>query len=89
MYSFIQLRELRQCRENEIDRASKQQQLGFEPHRLHCISDITVETDYSISLSVNIHESSCSNFSMAECFPEKSSWWWNEQVCQAVKRKAL
>ena len=22
----------------------------------------------------------CSNCSMAECFPEKSSWRWNEQV---------
>ena len=23
-----------------------------------------------------------SNCSEAECFPEKSSWCWNEQVCQ-------
>ena len=25
-------------------------------------------------------KSSCSNCSMAECFPKKSSWCWNEQV---------
>ena len=27
----------------------------------------------------------CSNCSMAECFPEKSSLCWNEQACQGVK----
>ena len=26
---------------------------------------------------------------MAECFPEKSRWCWNEQVCQGVKCKTL
>ena len=26
---------------------------------------------------------------MAECFPEKSRWHWNEQVCQRVKWKLL
>ena len=33
--------------------------------------------------------SSRSNCSVAECFPEKSSWYRNEQVCQGVKCKAL
>ena len=28
-----------------------------------------------------------SNCSMAECSPEKSSWYWKEQVCQWVRRK--
>ena len=27
---------------------------------------------------------SCNNCSMAECFPDKSSWCWNEQVCLGV-----
>ena len=29
----------------------------------------------------------CSNCSVAECFPEKSRWRWNEQVCQAGRVK--
>ena len=33
--------------------------------------------------------SSCSNCSVAECFPERSSWHRNEQLCQGVKGKAL
>ena len=38
------------------------------------------------------YKSSCchfSNCSLAECFPEKSRWLWNEHVCQEVKRTAL
>ena len=31
--------------------------------------------------------SSRSNCSVAVCFPEKSSWCWNELVCQRVKCK--
>ena len=31
--------------------------------------------------------SSRSNCGIAECFPEKSTWRWNEQVCQGVKCK--
>ena len=34
-------------------------------------------------------QSSRSNCSMAECFPEKSKWHWNEQVCQGVNCKVL
>ena len=30
----------------------------------------------------------CINCSMAECFPEKSNWYRNEQACQEVKCKA-
>ena len=33
--------------------------------------------------------SSRSNISVAECFPKRSGWRWNEQVCQVVKCKAL
>ena len=33
--------------------------------------------------------SSSNNFSVAECFPEKLKWPWDEQVCQGVKCKAL
>ena len=33
--------------------------------------------------------SSRSNCSRTECFPEKSSWCWNEQVCQRMKHKVL
>ena len=32
-------------------------------------------------------QSSRSYCSEAECFPEKSRWRWNEQVCQKVKCK--
>ena len=31
----------------------------------------------------------CCNCGVAECFPEKSSWYSNEQVCQEVKCKAV
>ena len=34
-------------------------------------------------------ESSNSNCNVAENFPEKSSWLWNEQVCRVVKCKVL
>ena len=33
--------------------------------------------------------SSRSNHSVAECFPEKSGWCQNQQVCQTVKCNAL
>ena len=29
------------------------------------------------------------NKSLAECFPEKSSWCWSEQVCLGMKCKAI
>ena len=32
-----------------------------------------------------IEWSSFSNYSVAECFPEKLSWCRNEQVCQEMK----
>ena len=37
----------------------------------------------------NVNEYSFRNCSVAECFPEKLRWPWNEQVCQGVKCKAL
>ena len=37
----------------------------------------------------NVNEWSSRNYSVAECFPEKLRWPWNEQVCQGVKCKAL
>ena len=35
--------------------------------------------------SGNVNEHSSRNCSVAEYFPEKLRWSWNEQVCQGVK----
>ena len=37
------------------------------------------------SVILHIEWSSCSDCSVAECFPDMSSWCWSGQVCQGVK----
>ena len=52
---------------------------------LSCINEYLASDIYGYR---NEYSSRC-NCRAAECFPEKSKWRWNEQVCHRVKCKAL
>ena len=61
---------------------------------IECISSVAVERQAPISESLSLLFQNLGNFVFSmlpqftrlyECFPEKSSWCQNEQVCQGVK----
>ena len=60
---------------------------GFEAQALSfipcCLSELCINEYLAVDSGGYVNEWCLrSNCSMAEFFPEKSSWCWNEQVCQ-------
>ena len=72
---------------NPLSCCSETSPFSFSPRRpssLSCINVYLAEDSDG-----NVSAVALSNCSVAECFPEKSSWRRNEQVCQGLKCKAI
>ena len=60
-------------------------ELSTMPSSLNCLNEyLAIDSGGNVGVY-----SSCSDYSMAECFPENSSWCRNEQVYQQAKCKVL
>ena len=66
------------------------QTISFTPRCFSSLSCININDFLATDSGGYVNEKSLhSNYSEAECFPEKLSLCWNEQVYQGVKYKAL
>ena len=53
---------------------------------VHSAVEMSTWQQTVVDMNEKFSRSTCS---VVECFPEKSRWRWNEQVCQGVKCKTL
>ena len=60
----------------------------FEQFRSHHLAPVDSDINEYLAVGCGGHVNelpSRSNCGLAECFPQKTRWRWNEHICQGVK----